>query len=89
MNHPLVVNVKRGAYDVYVGRDVLPRGRWGNPFEIGVHGTRDEVIELYRQWLPQQSDLIAALPELKGKRLGCHCHPRACHGSVLAELANW
>jgi hypothetical protein len=29
----------------------------------------------------------AELAELKGKRLGCFCHPQPCHGDVLAELA--
>ncbi len=28
------------------------------------------------------------LPELKGKILGCWCAPEACHGDILAELAN-
>lgn len=32
--------------------------------------------------------LLAALPELKGKVLGCFCKPKACHGDVLADLVN-
>jgi hypothetical protein len=33
--------------------------------------------------------LMAQLPsELKGKKLGCWCKPNACHGDVLAELAD-
>jgi hypothetical protein len=31
---------------------------------------------------------MAALPELRGKRLVCYCHPLPCHGDVLAELAD-
>jgi hypothetical protein len=31
---------------------------------------------------------MAALPELRGKKLGCWCKPGPCHGDVLAELAN-
>jgi hypothetical protein len=31
---------------------------------------------------------MAALPELKGRVLGCWCAPLACHGDVLAQLAN-
>jgi len=27
-----------------------------------------------------------ALPELKGKRLGCWCAPLPCHGDILREL---
>ena len=83
MNRRLV-HCKREAYDVYVGRP----SKWGNPFVIGKDGTRDQVIEKYRRWLMSQTALIAALPELKGKTLGCWCAPHACHGDILAELAN-
>ena len=31
-------------------------------------------------------ELLDALHELKGKRLGCYCKPAACHGDVLVEL---
>lgn len=86
MSHPLsfVVNCKLEAYEVYVGRP----SKWGNPFVIGPHGTRQEVIAKYREWLLQQPELIAALPELRGKVLGCHCWPAECHAEVLARLAN-
>ena len=30
--------------------------------------------------------LLAALPELQGKVLGCWCAPLPCHGDVLVEL---
>jgi hypothetical protein len=38
--------------------------------------------------LPTQPDLMARLPELKGKVLGCWCAPEACHGDILSEFAN-
>jgi hypothetical protein len=83
---PRVVHCKREAYDVYVGRG---RGsRWGNPFKAGRDGTREEVIAKYEQWLLTQPELIAALPELRGKVLGCWCAPKACHADVLLRLAN-
>jgi uncharacterized protein DUF4326 len=80
----MVVHCKREAYDIYIGRP----GKWGNPFVIGKDGTREQVIAKCRQWLLSQTSLMAALPELKGKVLGCWCAPNACHGDVLAELAN-
>ena len=58
-----------------------------NPFVIGKDGTRDEVIKKYEAWLLAQPALLAALPELRGKTLGCWCAPQACHGDVLARLA--
>jgi hypothetical protein len=80
----LVVHCKKGRYDVYIGRP----SEWGNIFEIGKDGTREEVIEKYRQWVVQQPHLMAKIKELKGKVLGCWCHPKLCHGDVLVELAN-
>jgi hypothetical protein len=79
----LVVHCKRAPYDVYIGRP----SKWGNPFAIGRDGTRDEVIARYEAWILTKPGLLAALPELAGKTLGCWCVPRACHGHVLARLA--
>lgn len=84
MAHPLVVHCKRQPYDTYVGRP----SKFGNPYVIGPDGTRAEVIEKYRAHLLASPDLMAALPELRGKVLGCWCSPLACHADVLATLAN-
>ena len=46
------------------------------------------MIARYREWIATQSDLLAALPELRGKDLACWCAPDACHGDVLLKLAN-
>jgi len=84
MSKTIVVNVRDGDYDVYIGR---PSG-WGNPYRIGRDGSRDDVIRKYREWIMKQPKLLARLPELQGKRLGCWCHPKGCHGDVLVELVN-
>jgi len=55
-------------------------------FLIGRDGTRDQVIRMYEIHLRHSPDLIAALPELAGKRLGCYCKPLPCHGDVLVRL---
>ena len=69
------------------------RSRWGNPFVIGRHGTREEVIERYRNWLwsKMKSGAIplSEVAALNGKTLLCHCHPLPCHGDVLAKAASW
>lgn len=83
MPHPLVVR-KSQPHDVYIGRP----SKWGNPFVIGRDGSRDDVIEKYRQWLPTQPQLLNSISELKGKRLACFCAPLPCHGDILATLAN-
>lgn len=43
---------------------------------------------VYGEYLLLNEELMKSLPELKGKILGCWCAPLACHGEVLAELAN-
>ena len=76
--------------DVYIGRKApgFPQGSiWGNPFHEGRDGTREEVIKKYRQYLREFPLLTAQIPALKGKRLACWCKPKACHGDVLARLA--
>lgn len=70
--------------DIFIGRP----SKWGNPFKIGPDGTREEVVDRYRYWIEDQPHLLAALPELKGRRLVCFCAPLPCHGDVLAELAD-
>jgi hypothetical protein len=82
-----VLNAKRAGKNpgpgcVYVGRP----SRWGNPFVIGRHGTRDEVIAKYRAWVLAKPGLMAALDELRGKNLVCWCAPERCHADVLLEL---
>ena len=79
-----VVHCKREPFDVYIGRP----SKWGNPFEIGKDGTRQQVIDKYREWVQTQPQLMKEIPSLKGKTLGCWCHPKPCHGDVLAELAD-
>jgi len=94
-----VVNVRAAFYDIYIGRGRDPKtgqvGKWGNPYSH-LDGTlakfkvdtREEAIERYAEYIQTRPDLLLALRELKGKILGCWCAPKACHGQVLANLAN-
>jgi hypothetical protein len=84
-----VVHCKREKFDVYIGRP----SKWGNPFKLADElNAGDEARELclakYRTWILLQPELLAALGELRGKTLGCWCAPKACHGDVLARLAD-
>jgi hypothetical protein len=102
MNTPstTVVNLKGHRDDpayvdvVYVGR-AMHRGGWrleaspfASPYRPGADGSREQVVEKYRAWLLGQPHLLARLPELRGRRLGCWCAPLPCHAQVLAELAD-
>ena len=89
-----VVHCKREPFDVYIGRG---RGsKWGNPFTHKQGrtlarfrvATVEEALEKYEAWLRSQPELMAALPELRGRVLGCWCKPGPCHGDVLARLAD-
>jgi hypothetical protein len=77
-----VVNLHHESYDVLI---CWP-SKWGNPFEITDKCPRELALAKYEVHIRRRPDLIAALPELAGKRLGCHCHPLPCHGDVLVRL---
>ena len=85
-----VVNMR----DEQATRRIDRATRWGNPYRIGKHGDRQQVIALYREWLWQEirSGAIALqdLAELHTEEtLGCWCYPQDCHGDVLARAAAW
>lgn len=84
MAETTVVHCKKKPFDIYIGRG----SKWGNPFKIGWDGEREEIIDKYVEWIVEQPELMAALPELRGKVLGCWCKPLACHGDVLVQMIN-
>jgi hypothetical protein len=88
-----VVHCKKEKYDVYCGRP----SKWGNPFTHikdkktlakYIKPTRDEAVDAYREYIENGDGkhLLKDLHELKDKVLGCWCHPKKCHGDILAEL---
>ena len=87
------VNVRKMGlfekYDVLVDRTT----DWGNPYVLGVDGTRSEVIEKHRQYLwdgiKEGSVELEVLADLDGKILACWCAPLACHGDTLLKAAAW
>lgn len=87
-----VVHIRKGKYDVYIGRP----SKWGNPYShkpSAIAGTvivasREVAIERFERMVRADPDLVAQIKqELKGKTLGCWCKPLACHGDVLAKIA--
>lgn len=69
---------------VYIGRG----SPWGNPFIIGKHGNRVEVIARFRVYAEKR--MVAEpdwlKPLKKAEALVCFCSPQECHGDVLASL---
>jgi len=78
-----VVHCKKEKYDIYIGRG----SKWGNPFILGKHGNREEVIKKYENYLLNNVNLMNSLYELKDKTLGCWCKPKSCHGDILKKYA--
>ena len=79
-----VVNIRTDRYDRYIGRP----SRWGNPFKIDAKDTRIRVIARYSLHLLDSGGLIRSISVLEGRRLGCWCAPKMCHGHVLAAMAD-
>lgn len=65
---------------VYIGRG----SPWGNPYKIGVHGDREQVIALFKANVLPRLDVST----LRGKDLVCYCAPQSCHGDAILEKAN-
>lgn len=80
-----VPNTELKNQPVYIGRG----SKWGNPFVIGTHGTRDQVCDKYEVWFKEQiaSGKItqADLKSLIGKDLICFCAPLRCHGQTIIK----
>ncbi len=83
-----IVNKYREPFDIYIGRPSL----FGNPYRIGPDGSREDVIQKYREYFYHRLETDPVFKRdvlnLRGKRLGCYCKPQACHGDVIAEYLN-
>jgi hypothetical protein len=80
--------------DVYIGRAMyqggwrLPASKWANPFKVigKTPQARQNALVQYEAYVRAAPALMASLPELRGKRLGCFCSPSPCHADVLIKL---
>jgi len=93
-----IVNVYKESFDVYIGRTGRSHsGYFGNPYKVGAvcqrcgraHLTGGSTLACYRAYfyerLEKDPDYKARILALRGKRLGCFCKPKPCHGDVIAE----
>ena len=89
-----IVNLKNEPDAVANGAvRVDRRTRWGNPYVLGKDGSREQVVARYRVELWRRiragEIALADLAALNSRTLACHCHPKPCHGLVLARAAAW
>jgi hypothetical protein len=85
-----VVNIRRNKYDVYIGRAGHGHdGTFGNPFSAIRDGGRENAVALYREYFLNRiridPEFASQIQSLKGKRLGCFCAPKLCHGNIIVE----
>lgn len=88
-----VVDIRHAKFDVYIGRAGNGEsGYFGNPFKLTDESQRAAVLEKYKIYFIErmQRDKFfkAKILELRGKVLGCFCHPMMCHGDVIANYLN-
>jgi hypothetical protein len=90
MSSTKVVNIhKKEEYDVYIGRAGKGQdGYYGNPIPLGPAG-RDACVAEYRTYfynrIATDLEFKESIEGLRGKRLGCFCYPKCCHGMVIVE----
>jgi len=88
-----VVSMRNGNknFDVRIDR----QSKWGNRHFMKEEtvAERDRVCDEHKKELWEKihaGDItLSELEELYGKKLGCWCKPKRCHGDALAEAAEW
>jgi hypothetical protein len=85
---------KKNINHMYIGRDMTfyvkgtNGSKWSNPYKVKKYGV-DKALELYKNFVLNNKELLDSLDELEGKVLGCWCvtsENKKCHGQILIEL---
>lgn len=90
MGRTRVVNIRKEAYDAYIGRAGHGMdGYFGNPFRLEPGMARGDTLDRYRKYfyhrLGTDEEFRKRIEELQGKTLGCFCKPNPCHGDIIKE----
>lgn len=96
-----VVNLKYEKFDVYVGRAGHGQsGTFGNPYTVGAkcercgdyHLSPSTTIPCFEAYfkarIASDPEFKALVAQLRGKKLGCFCKPKTCHGDIIAAYVN-
>lgn len=103
-NTTTVVNLKgvdidewlKDPQNVYIGPHSKlpnhPESEWAVPPSLN-KGSRSVISEMYEEWLllkmANDHCMFNRIKLLRGKRLGCWCHPLECHGDVIVDILDW
>jgi len=85
------VYIERG-WVVFFNKQRFPlfSSNFTNPYKIGRDGTREELIDKYRNYITQKLENNKSLQDelimMKNKNLGCWCYPEMCHGNILSDI---
>ncbi len=86
---PRVVNLKFEEYDVYIGRAGKGQdGYFGNPFRAddrGLQRALDQYRAYFEKRIVEDFEFRRRVVGLMGRRLGCFCKPKPCHGDIIVE----
>jgi hypothetical protein len=77
---------------VFINKERFPKktSYWANPYTVKKEG-RDKCLELYEIYIREKikkEEGFEELKKLRGKVLGCWCHPEKCHGDILLKIIN-
>jgi hypothetical protein len=81
-------HVLKYAKDKGIYKQIDRYSEFGNPFWLGTDGNRDELCDGYIEYYKHKRSLHSKIIDLKGKVLGCHCHPLRCHGDYLKKIVD-
>ena len=85
----MIVHVNEKPYDIYIGRGFYDRHK-KKRYEKSVWANQGHLpLDEYEKYVRSSPELLARLPELQGKVLGCWHRENQlneCHGSVLVGL---
>lgn len=97
-----VVDLHKERHDIYIGRKVAEfhygnpfTFKFSAIAKVKV-SNRNDSVDAFRKWIkgidykdiePERRQwILDNLPNLKGKILGCYCHPKKCHGDIYIDL---
>ena len=82
--------MKKDRAKIYIGRRMvyqnMEQSKWHNPFSVKKYGIKKS-LQLYKEHVLHNKELLDSLPELNGKTLYCWCDEGSpCHADILIEL---